>query len=90
MAMEEAILVTRYSVFLQTFAVISILLGIYGLTITTRSLQEVAPGEELSLEVEQRPHFTAIAMPRFFHQKNRSRINLLQKVPVRFQTHNLA
>ncbi|XP_043467044.1 organic solute transporter subunit alpha-like [Leptopilina heterotoma] len=47
MAMEEAILVTRYSIFLQTFAVISILLGIYGLTITTRSLEEAAPGTNL-------------------------------------------
>ena len=63
MAMEEPILVTKYGTFLQTFAVISILLGIYGLTITTRSLQEVAPGKELSPEIDKGFILTAIGMP---------------------------
>ena len=51
--MEKPILVTNYGIYLQIFIVTSILLGIYGLTVATRTLQEVAPGKELSLEVDK-------------------------------------
>ncbi|XP_017763250.1 PREDICTED: organic solute transporter alpha-like protein isoform X2 [Eufriesea mexicana] len=43
MSIEEPSLITQYGICLQPFMVISILLGIYGLTITLKSLQEVAP-----------------------------------------------
>ncbi|OAD53102.1 Organic solute transporter alpha-like protein [Eufriesea mexicana] len=47
MSIEEPSLITQYGICLQPFMVISILLGIYGLTITLKSLQEVAPEEKL-------------------------------------------
>ncbi|KAG7197319.1 hypothetical protein KM043_018435 [Ampulex compressa] len=47
MSIEEPTLATQYGVCLQPFAVTSILLGIYGLTITLKSLQEVAPEAKL-------------------------------------------
>nr|XP_031838272.1 organic solute transporter alpha-like protein isoform X2 [Nomia melanderi] len=43
MSIEEPSLANEYGIWLQPFAVTSILLGIYGLTITVKSLQEVAP-----------------------------------------------
>ncbi|XP_076299559.1 organic solute transporter subunit alpha [Lasioglossum baleicum] len=47
MSIEEPSLMTEYGVWLQPFCVTSILLGIYGLTITVKSLQEVAPEAKL-------------------------------------------
>jgi hypothetical protein len=44
MSAEAPIFATTYGVFLQPLVVISILLGIYGLTIVTKSLQEINPG----------------------------------------------
>lgn len=46
---EEPIFVTSYSPFFQPFVVISILVGLYGLTITTMSLDNVAPGKNYSI-----------------------------------------
>lgn len=46
MAAEEPILATQYGIYLQPFMVISILLGIYSLTIATKTLHAVAPGNE--------------------------------------------
>lgn len=45
MSIEEPSLATQYGIYLQPSSVASILLGIYGLTITVKSLQEVAPGK---------------------------------------------
>jgi len=47
MEAEDALLVSRYAVFLQPLVVASILLGLYGLTITLKSLEEVNPGSNL-------------------------------------------
>ncbi|KAL0121398.1 hypothetical protein PUN28_006722 [Cardiocondyla obscurior] len=44
---ENPILATQYSVFLQPIMVISILLGLYSLTITTKTLHAVAPEAKL-------------------------------------------
>ncbi|CAL7939747.1 unnamed protein product [Xylocopa violacea] len=44
---EESNLMTRYGICFQPFSVISILLGIYGLTVTMKSLQEVVPEAKL-------------------------------------------
>ncbi|XP_031838263.1 organic solute transporter subunit alpha [Nomia melanderi] len=48
MSIEEPSLANEYGIWLQPFAVTSILLGIYGLTITVKSLQEVAPEAKLA------------------------------------------
>ncbi|XP_012215403.1 organic solute transporter subunit alpha [Linepithema humile] len=47
MAAEEPILATQYSVYLQPIMVISILLGIYSLTVATKTLHAVAPEAKL-------------------------------------------
>ena len=47
MSIEEPTLTTQYGIYLQPFTVISIFLGIYGLTVTMKSLQEVAPEAKL-------------------------------------------
>ncbi|XP_076173366.1 organic solute transporter subunit alpha [Ptiloglossa arizonensis] len=47
MSIEEPSLATQYGIYLQPSSVASILLGIYGLTITVKSLQEVAPEAKL-------------------------------------------
>lgn len=47
MAAEEPMLAMQYSVYLQPIMVTSILLGIYSLTITTKSLHAVAPEAKL-------------------------------------------
>ncbi|CAK9827696.1 Organic solute transporter subunit alpha [Anthophora retusa] len=47
MSIEEPNLMTQYSVCFQPFTIASILLGIYGLTVTVKSLQEVAPEAKL-------------------------------------------
>ncbi|XP_070160083.1 organic solute transporter alpha-like protein [Polyergus mexicanus] len=47
MRAEEPILATQYSVYLQPVMVISILLGIYSLTIATKTLHAVAPEANL-------------------------------------------
>ncbi|XP_076238443.1 organic solute transporter alpha-like protein [Calliopsis andreniformis] len=47
MSIEEPTLATQYGFCLQPTSVASILLGIYGLTITVKSLQEVAPEAKL-------------------------------------------
>lgn len=46
MAAEEPILATQYSIYLQPVMAISILLGIYSLTVTTKTLHAVAPGNK--------------------------------------------
>jgi len=46
MGVEEPILVTQYGLYLQPIMVISILLGIYSLTIVTKTLHPVAPGND--------------------------------------------
>ncbi|XP_012278601.1 organic solute transporter subunit alpha [Orussus abietinus] len=50
MAAEEPSLVRRYGVFFQPLSVSSILLGIYGVTVTTKSLHDVAPEAGLQLK----------------------------------------
>lgn len=45
MSIEEPNLATQYGIFFQPFTVASILVGIYGLTITVKSLEEIAPGK---------------------------------------------
>ncbi|KZC06057.1 Organic solute transporter alpha-like protein, partial [Dufourea novaeangliae] len=47
LSIQEPSFATQYGVWLQPFTVTSILLGIYGLTITVKSLQEVAPEAKL-------------------------------------------
>ncbi|XP_015605633.1 organic solute transporter alpha-like protein [Cephus cinctus] len=47
LAAEQPTLAERYVIYLQPFCVVSILLGIYGLTVTTKSLQEIAPESNL-------------------------------------------
>ncbi|KMQ89304.1 organic solute transporter alpha-like protein, partial [Lasius niger] len=47
---EEPILVTQYGVYLQPVMVISILLGIYSLTVATKTLHAVAPEANLHLK----------------------------------------
>jgi len=49
MGVEEPVLVTRYGLYLQPIMIISILLGIYSLTIVTKTLQPVAPGNRAHL-----------------------------------------
>ncbi|XP_076763204.1 organic solute transporter subunit alpha [Xylocopa sonorina] len=44
---EEPNLITRYGICFQPFLVISILLGIYGLTVTMKSVQEIVPEAKL-------------------------------------------
>lgn len=44
MSAEAPIFATTYGVFLQPFMLISILVGVYGLTVVTKSMQEIAPG----------------------------------------------
>ncbi|XP_032667045.1 organic solute transporter alpha-like protein 3 [Odontomachus brunneus] len=50
MAAENPMLFTEYGVYLQPLMVISILSGIYSLTITTKSLHAVAPEAKLHLK----------------------------------------
>ncbi|XP_050462052.1 organic solute transporter alpha-like protein [Cataglyphis hispanica] len=47
MAAEEPILAAQYGIYIQPFMVISILLGIYSLTIATKTLHAVAPEANL-------------------------------------------
>nr|XP_033339217.1 organic solute transporter alpha-like protein [Megalopta genalis] len=47
MSIEEPNLITKYGIWLQPICMTSILFGIYGLTITVKSLQEVAPEAKL-------------------------------------------
>ncbi|KAL6254543.1 hypothetical protein P5V15_014596 [Pogonomyrmex californicus] len=47
MAAEDPMLTIQYSVFFQPFMIISILLGIYSLTITTKTLHAVIPEAKL-------------------------------------------
>lgn len=51
MGVEEPILVTQYSLYLQPIMIISILLGIYSLTIVTRTLHPLAPGKTINLHL---------------------------------------
>ncbi|XP_011870410.1 PREDICTED: organic solute transporter alpha-like protein isoform X1 [Vollenhovia emeryi] len=44
---EDTIVATQYGIFLQPFMVISILLGIYGLTIATKTLHSAVPEAKL-------------------------------------------
>lgn len=46
MEAEDSMLVTQYVTFLQPVMVISILLGIYSLTVTTKTLHTAVPGNE--------------------------------------------
>lgn len=55
MAIEEPILATQYGVCLQPTSVASILLGIYGLTITVKSLDEFAPGKNHVCLIRKHP-----------------------------------
>ncbi|CAL1673177.1 unnamed protein product [Lasius platythorax] len=50
MTAEEPILATQYGVYLQPVMVISILLGIYSLTVATKTLHAVAPEANLHLK----------------------------------------
>lgn len=53
MSIEEPTLATQYGIYFQPFTVISIFLGIYGLTVTMKSLQEVAPGKNCAYLIER-------------------------------------
>ncbi|XP_029165247.1 organic solute transporter alpha-like protein 3 [Nylanderia fulva] len=50
MTAEDATLATQYNLYLQPFMVTSILLGIYGITVTTKTLHAVAPEANLHLK----------------------------------------
>ncbi|EFN86223.1 organic solute transporter alpha-like protein 3 [Harpegnathos saltator] len=50
MAAEDPIVASEYSVYLQPFVVVSILLGLYSISITTKSLHAVAPEAKLHLK----------------------------------------
>ncbi|PBC34120.1 Organic solute transporter alpha protein [Apis cerana cerana] len=47
MSFEEPRLSDQYAIFFQPLSLASVLLGVYGLTVTTKSLQEVAPEAKL-------------------------------------------
>lgn len=54
MSIEEPSLMTQYSVCFQPLSIASILAGIYGLTITMKSLHEVAPGKNHACLIEKK------------------------------------
>ncbi|KAF3423246.1 hypothetical protein E2986_09128 [Frieseomelitta varia] len=47
MSIEEPTLITQYGIYLQPFVMTSIFLGIYGLTVAVKSLQEIAAEAKL-------------------------------------------
>lgn len=60
MSIEEPTLITQYGIYLQPFVMMSILLGIYGLTVAVKSLQEIAAGKHCVCFVETKGAFSSI------------------------------
>lgn len=54
MSFEEPRLSDQYAIFFQPLSLASVLLGVYGLSVTTKSLQEVAPGKNRAYLIERK------------------------------------
>lgn len=54
MSFEEPRLSDQYAIFFQPLSLASVILGVYGLTVTTKSLQEVAPGKNRAYLIERK------------------------------------
>ncbi|CAD1472135.1 unnamed protein product, partial [Heterotrigona itama] len=53
MSMEEPSLITHYGIYLQPFVMTSIFLGVYGLTVAVKSLEEIAAGKNCACFIER-------------------------------------